>query len=93
MSTGGPEETNSQNEIESEHAEFKTLAIINKYNLKTQTRSLSIAISRLKLFRIFLVYRYFTKTCLMHGRGLWVTLPGASMKCKMRLSGTINLLQ
>ena len=29
MSTGGPEETNSQNEIESEREEFKTLAIIN----------------------------------------------------------------
>ena len=33
VSTGGPEETNSQNEIESERAEFKTLAIINIYNL------------------------------------------------------------
>ena len=53
----------------------------------------SIAISQLKLFRIFLVYRYFTKTYLMHGRGWWVTLPGASMKWEMRLSGTINLLQ
>ena len=30
VSTGGPEETNSQNEIESERAEFKTLAIIYK---------------------------------------------------------------
>ena len=29
MSTGGSEETNSQSEIESERAEFKTLAIIN----------------------------------------------------------------
>ena len=29
MSTGGPEETNSQNEVESERAELKTLAIIN----------------------------------------------------------------
>ena len=29
MSTEGPEETNSQNEIESERAEFKTLAIVN----------------------------------------------------------------
>ena len=36
-----PEETNSPNEIESEHAEFKTLAIINIYNLKAQTRSLN----------------------------------------------------
>ena len=34
MSTGGPEETNSQKVIESEHAEFKPLAIINIiYNL------------------------------------------------------------
>ena len=34
MSTGGPEETNSQNTIESERAEFKTLAIVNIiYNL------------------------------------------------------------
>ena len=41
MSTIGPEETNSQNEIESEHAEFKTLAIITIYNLKAQTRSLN----------------------------------------------------
>ena len=41
MSTGGPEETNSQNEIESERAEFKTLAIINIYNLKAHTRSLN----------------------------------------------------
>ena len=31
MSTGDPEETNSQNEIESELAEFKTLPIINYY--------------------------------------------------------------
>ena len=29
MSTGGLEETNLQSEIESERAEFKTLAIIN----------------------------------------------------------------
>ena len=29
MSTGGSEETNSQSEIESERAEFRTLAIIN----------------------------------------------------------------
>ena len=34
MSTGGPEETNSQNEIESERAKFKTLAIINKAGTK-----------------------------------------------------------
>ena len=41
LPTIGPEETNSPNEIESEHAEFKTLAIINIYNLKAQTRSLN----------------------------------------------------
>ena len=47
-----------------------------------------------QFFRVFLVYRSdFTKSCLMHGRGFWVTLPGARMKWKMRLFGTINLLQ
>ena len=31
MSNGGPKETNSQSEIESGSAEFKTVAIINKH--------------------------------------------------------------
>ena len=29
----------------------------------------------LKTLRTYLVYRYFTKTCSLHGRGLWLTLP------------------
>ena len=42
MSTGGPEETNSQNEYESECAEFKILAIINFIdNLLAQVRTLN----------------------------------------------------
>ena len=42
MSTGGPEETNSQNEIESECAEFKILAIINVIdNLLAQVGTLN----------------------------------------------------
>ena len=42
MSIGGPKETNSQSEIESERAEFKILAVINIiYNLQAQTRTLN----------------------------------------------------
>ena len=42
MSTGGPEETNAQNEIESEHVKFKILAIINIIdNLVAQVRTLN----------------------------------------------------
>ena len=34
-----------------------------------------------------MAYRYLTKMWLMHGRGLWVTLPGAKMRWKTRLFG------
>ena len=42
VSMGGPEETNSQNKIESECAEFKILAIINVIdNLLVQVPTLN----------------------------------------------------